>query len=241
MNPYGIDTRDGNIRGPIVSLGILYDEMPVTTGCENCKDINGDDAFWCCRLYSPSMYYIEFLKIWEEVEDWNKEKRAKIMVRSIRNHLRTDLNKGCVFWSDRCLVYDNRPAACRMYAVIPQESWDSRVVSLKKMYGDDYAPRPQCDLVSTRDGKPITKAQENKWFKHTARCESRIGVSSDVIKAHDDPQGSYRAFHDHVLLGLFNEDFLTQLSKLRLQNPSQEKIDGFLENLEGELRKNGVI
>jgi Fe-S-cluster containining protein len=240
MNPYGIDTRDNNIRGPIVSLGILYNEMPETQGCENCQKANDADAIWCCRSLNPSMYYIEFLKVWEEVEKWDKDKRAEIVIRSIRNHLITELDKGCIFWKDHCLVYDNRPFACRMYAVIPQESWDSRLANLKGRYGKDYETRPQCDLVSTKDEKPITKDQEDKWFKHTIRCESRIGVPKGIIKAHDDPQGCYRTFHDHVLLELFDEGFLTQLSELRLQNPSLERIEDFLEVLEGELKKNGV-
>jgi Fe-S-cluster containining protein len=238
MNPYGVDTTDGNIRGPIVSLGILYDEMPETQGCERCQEVNGDDAIWCCRTLNPSMYYIEFLKIWEKVEDWGKEKRLELILRSIKNHLTTGLAKGCVFWDDECLVYEDRPFACRMYAVIPQESWDARLESLKKRYGEDYEPKPQCDLVSVKNGELITKDQERKWFLHTARCETRIGVPPQIVKAHDNPQGSYRTFHDHILLELFDEGFLTKLSELRLQNPSMEEIDQFLEVLGDQLRQN---
>jgi len=240
LNPYGIDTRDDNIRGPIVSLGILYEEMPETQGCENCREANGMDAY-CCRSYSPSMYYVEFLKIWEEVEKWKKDKRADVVIRSIRNHLITDLDKGCVFWQDKCLVYANRPFSCRMYGVVPQESWESRLSSLRTRYGEDYKFQAQCDLVSTKSGELITKDQEDKWFKHVISCESRIGVAPAVIKSHDDPQGSYRTFHDHILLELFDEGFLTQLSKFRLQNPSPEQIDGFLEVLDVELKNKGVI
>lgn len=193
-----------------------------------------------CRTHNPSMYYVEFLNAWQQVQKWSKEKRADLIIRSIKNHLLGEIDKGCVFWSGECLVYDHRPFACRMYAVIPQESWDSRVANLKKRYGEDYEPRPQCDLVSV-EGDSITKDQEDKWFRHTANCEKRIGINPNVISAHDEPQGSYRTFHDHVLLELFDEGFLTKLSMVRLSNPSPEEVDEFVEVLETELRKNDII
>lgn len=240
MNPYNVDTSESTLQGPMVSLDILYDEMPKTTGCEKCYEVNGDDAIWCCRTHNPSMYYVEFLKVWQDVQKWSKEERADLVIRSIKNHLLGDVDKGCVFWSGECLVYDKRPFACRMYAVIPEESWEARVANLKKRYGEDYEPRPQCDLVSV-DGDPVTKEQEDKWFKHTSRCEVRIGVNPLIVKAHDEPQGSYRTFHDHILLELFEEDFLTKLSMVRLSGPSPEEVDEFVEVLEMELRKNEVI
>lgn len=226
MNPYNVDTSDSSIRGPIVSLNILYDEMPRTSGCEKCHEVNGDDAAWCCRTMSPSMYYIEFLNVWKDVQKWSKEKKTKVIVKSIKNHLIGDLNKGCVFWDNQCSAYDNRPLACRLYAVIPEEGWDARVKTLKSRYGEDLKIRPQCNLVTPE--KPITKQDEDKWFNHTSKCESRIGVSQQVINAHDDPNGSYRTFHDHILMELFEEDFLTQLSTLRLTNPSAQAVDEFV-------------
>jgi Fe-S-cluster containining protein len=240
MNPYGISTLDANIRAPIVSLNVLYDQMPETYGCEKCHEVNGADAIWCCRELHPSMYYVEFLNIWQEVQKWNKDKRADVIVRSIRNHLIGEVEKGCIFWSGECLVYERRPLSCRIYGVIPEQSWNARIDTLKKRYGEDYNPRPQCNLVSVK-GDVITKDQEDKWFKHTRNCELRIGMSPESVNAHDDPQGSYRTFHDHILLELFDEEFLTKLSMIRLSKPSITEIDEFVEVLETELRKNGII
>jgi len=76
MNPYGVKTTDGNIRGPMVALKILYEGMPQTTGCEQCHEVNGDDEIWCCKTQSPSMYYAEFLYIWEGVQQWEKREAS---------------------------------------------------------------------------------------------------------------------------------------------------------------------
>ena len=115
MNPYNVKTNDGNIRGPLVSLQVLYEDMPKTTGCEQCKEVNGDDAWWCCRTMNPSMYYAEFLLVWEHVQnDWGKQRKAELIVRAIRNYLDVGDVKGCIFFhNDKCNCYQNRPLACR--------------------------------------------------------------------------------------------------------------------------------
>ena len=131
---------------------------------------------------------------------------------------------------------------CRMYALIPSESWNERANSLKRIYGDDFEPRPQCDLVTTKDGEPITKEHEDKWFNHIKKCELRIGMPLDAVAAHDAPVGSYRTFHDHLLLELFNDEFLHMLSEVRLKHdPQPDEIDTFIELLASTLQKKGVL
>lgn len=235
MNPYNVDTSDSNIRGPLISLKVLYEGMPSTSGCENCAQINGEEAFWCCKTTNPSMYYVEFLYAWEKVQNWSKTKRIDLVVRCIENYLQNAPNKGCVFYVNGCTIYNERPFNCRVYGVIPAEGWEERINMGKKRFGDDYNPRPQCTLVTA--SVPITKIQEDKWFRHTRDCEKRIGVDVGVVQAHDDAHGSYRTFHDHILIELFKPEFLNSLTQLRLSNPSKDAIDAFVKILRDTLEK----
>jgi Fe-S-cluster containining protein len=245
MNPYGINTSESNIRGPLISLDVLYERMPATQGCEKCVEINGEDAFWCCRTMNPSMYYAEFLLAWEQVQNtWGKRRKIGLVVRAIRNYLTMGLSKGCIFFDeDKCNCYQQRPFMCRMYGVIPNESWDKRIGELKERCGEDAEEswRSQCDLVSTVSGKPITPEQEDQWFAHVTKAEERVGVPKPIIQMHDLPGGSYRTFHDHLLLELFSAAAMNKLTEVKLSKPTTEDIDEFAFVLIGELEKAGVL
>ena len=253
MNLYNINTSDASIRGPIVSLKVLYDGMPETSGCERCQDVNKENAIWCCRHLNPHMYYVEFLHIWEDIQMWSKEKKLALVLRAIHTHLDTAVEKGCIAWDSKCLIYERRPFSCRLYGVISPESWDIRVAALRKRYEKDSGEAlgqqfesfirhdVQCDMVRTSSGEPISKTQEDVWFRHTRHCEERIGISPLAIIAHDESGGSYRTLHDHLLMTLFDQDSLTTLSKLRLREPETADIDSFVEVLAHQLQANGVI
>lgn len=231
MNPYGVNTSETNISAPLVSLHILYEGMPETTGCEKCHEINGDDAIWCCRTQSPSMFYAEFLFIWREVQQWDKDKRFELVLRAIRNYLSNRHDKGCMFYDNECLVYSCRPFVCRMYGVIPTDNWNKRWESLKVRQGPSFEAKPQCDLVDVKDGQTISCEQEDKWFNHTKEVESRIGVPNKAIQMHDEPGGSYRTFHDHLLVEIFPVDFLHMLTQVRMTNPSKDEIDKTIDEI----------
>lgn len=236
MNPYGVDTRDNNIRAPLVSLKVLYDVLPKTTGCEQCPSVNGDNRDWCCKRLNPSMYYAEFLYAWKEAQTWGKQRRLQLIIRAIRNYINNSLTKGCIFYTDTCNIYNKRPLTCRTYGVIPQDEWNDRIEMSKKRFGDNYSPPSQCNLVKTQDGSLVTKEMDNKWFAHTAKCEKRIGVSSTVIKNHDGDIGSYRTFHDHLLVELFENDFLNMLTAVKLNNPTQDAVDSLIAELEKDIQ-----
>ncbi len=238
MNPYGVDIGESNLLGPTTSLKILYEEMPDTSGCETCEEKNGDNAYWCCLGQSPSMYYVEFLHIWEEVQKWSKQKQEELVIRAIRNYLSNKLSKGCVFYTDKCSVHEQRCLQCRLYGVIPKESWDERWEQLKKRQGDKFEAKPQCNLVKSET--EITCEQEEKWFFHTIKCERRIGVPVDAIKLQDFAGGSYRTPHDHIVIELFDDKFLHTLTQARMNNLSDDDIDGVLETLKEKLNERPI-
>ena len=237
QNPYRIDTSENSIRGPLVSLNILYKEMPETQGCEKCEEINGSEKTWCCRSQNPSMWYVEFLNVWEKAQNWNKEKKINLILRAIRNYLSNKLSKGCIFFDDGCTAYESRPFSCRMYGVVPKENWDKRWDNLKERQGDKFEAKQQCSLVSAKSGTAPTAKDEDEWFKHTVKCEKRIGITPDLIKSYDLPGGTYRTFHDHLLIELYSPEFLNKLTVVRMQNPSDADIDGFISVLREQLNQ----
>ncbi|KKN26828.1 hypothetical protein LCGC14_0870870 [marine sediment metagenome] len=244
-NPYGIPTTNANIQAPLASLNVLYERMPKTAGCEQCQQQNGKDSFWCCQIICPSMYYVEFLNVWAEVQKWNMKKRLPIILRAIKTYLSNKDSKGCIFYDNKCLVYNQRPINCRFYGVISQSSWDKRTTALKERYKDqelseDFQRKlTQCDLVSNDDGTEcIPEDTEQRWFEHTTGCEARIGINPLTILEHDSPKGSYRTFHDHIMLEFVDTVALSQLTKIKMSLPTEEDINAFADALFEKTKEN---
>jgi len=238
MNPYGVNVEENKIRRPLISLQVLYDGMPSTSGCEQCPSENGDDAHWCCKSMNPSMYYVEFIKVWEQVQKWSKQRRIDIFVRAIENYLFMGQSKGCIFWKDGCQVYEDRPFYCRLYGVIPEESFSQRVESIKERE-EDFEFRPQCPLV--KSDKPITVEDEDTWFEHINKCEQQLGVPDQFIKLHDIPGGCYRTFHDHLLLEILEPSTMNILTGAKLSNPSKGDIKLLRDELVKLLKQGKLI
>ena len=239
MNPYNIDLTESNLEGPIVSLTILYDNIPETSGCENCEKENPGEKDWCCKTQNPSMYYVEFLNVFKEIGDrWDDEDKTDALLGSVRSYLKNNLNKGCIFYQGGCTIYDKRPFSCRMYGVVPEKSWEKRWEALKERQQENFSAKPQCSLVSAEE--EITDEMEDKWFEHIKKCEERIGVDHNTIVRHDLAGGSYRTFHDHMMIEFFPEQILGALSTVRMTDPSDEDIDSLLEELRKQLNNEAL-
>lgn len=179
MNFYGIDKSDTNLRGPVTSLKILYEDMPKTSGCDQCAAINGDkDKDWCCHVLNPSMYYVEFLKVWEHVEkNWNKEKKTRLIMRAIKNYLRSDLNKGCIFYENGCSVHQHRPLACLSADTIvltsggPKPIWEIRAGDFVLTHKSRYKK-----VLAT-----LSKIHEGLFVKVKARGDLGIICTDDHL------------------------------------------------------------
>ncbi len=222
-----------------MALNVLYNGMPATSGCETCKEVNGDSAFWCCKTQNPSMYYVEFLQVLKVIGDnWDKEKKTDLILRAVKNYLDNSLSKGCVFYDDECTIYTDRPFSCRMYGVISKENWDKRWETLKERQGDNFEAKPQCTLVSAEE--EITPEMEGKWFLHTRTSEERIGMSLEIIDRHDLGGGSYRTFHDHLLLEFFGEDLLSALTQAKMTDSTEEEVDLLLKEMRKQLNEQPV-
>lgn len=242
MPQYNCNLSETNLLTPMVKLEVLYESIPGTIGCEKCSDINGDRKDWCCKEQSPSLFYSEFIYIWREVErHWSKRKKLDLIIRAIRNYLANITNKGCIFYDSGCQTYKQRPLACRLYGVMPKESWEEREKRIRNIFGEDVKISPQCSLVSVNREIPISLEEENKWFLKTREAEQSLGVDSHTIMLHDNPGGSYRTFHDHLLMELFSLNFLSMLTQIKMTNPSKEDVESTLQYLMKNLEEQGVV
>lgn len=224
-------------NGVMDSLESVYESMPATKGCENCPEKNGDNAFWCCKLNVPSMYSVEFSHIWDYVsKEWDETQRKELLYRAIKNYLTNSTQKPCCFYDNGCLCYELRPQVCRSYGIVPQKNWDKHVKSLKKRFGPSYKIKNQCNLVKTESGEKVTPEQEDTWFKRIALLE-KMSVPKHAFDLHDEEGGTYRTFHDFILLTTQKPELLMMLTKVKQSNPSEEDIDKFIETLRGLLEK----
>ncbi|KKK78060.1 hypothetical protein LCGC14_2847320, partial [marine sediment metagenome] len=105
--------------------------------------------------------------------------------------------------------------------------------TLKRRQGDNFKAEPKCTLVSCEE--EITPEMESKWFLHVRKSEERIGIPAEVIDRHDLGGGSYRTFHDHLLLEFFGEDLLSILTQARMTNSTEEEINLLIEELRKQL------
>lgn len=220
---------DGRIDGIVQKLLSIYSQMPQTIGClENInksKEEGGCNS-WCCNFQCPQVLYCEFINTWRYIlKFWSINDSVNVVERSIKNYLSQDIAKGCVFFDKEkklCKIYRTRSFNCRVYAIIPAEEFNTRMNRLIMAYKDrfDVILRDQCNLVKTKDGKNITTEDTGKWWKELNKIEALL-VPKDLIN--DKADGSYRAYHDHILLQLFHPNTLMDLTQIRLYGTQQEK------------------
>jgi Fe-S-cluster containining protein len=217
------------------SLKVLYEAVPETDGCMENLNKEGGCAAWCCQLQSPQVFFSEFLNTWNVVNNsWKKEDVDELLVRSVENYLNDAPFKGCVFWdkeTKHCLQHATRPFNCRTYGQIPDEEFKPRYERLKVFYADNPKAdiRDQCHLVETR-GKRPTPEDMNAWFNELRLIEAQMGVHPKLI--HGENGGTYRTYHDHLLLMLASSTMIFEMNALKAKGTDAQK-----QRYVGELRK----
>lgn len=217
------------------TLKSIYNDIPETEGCmENIAKEGGCGA-WCCQSQNPSVFFSEFLLTWGRVSgNWTKAQKAELIIRCLRNYFDKTTSKGCVFWNSGtklCQQHESRPYNCRVYGQTPEEDFKPRYEKLKVLYPDADI-REQCSLV--KSPAPPTKEQINKWFNEIRFVEHDCGVHHTLHT--DEPGGSYRSYHDHVLLQIGNAAFLQHVSKLRISGTIEQQ-EKFIVEFEKDLKR----
>lgn len=222
---YGVKQDSKKFGEARDTLDWLYHSMPETKGCKEHigkpKEQGGCGA-WCCETQNPSLWYVEFLNTWNYVvHNWTDDEVVRLIERALRTYIFASNTKGCVFWdrdSKLCMQHETRPYNCRTYGIEPQEEFNARLVKLKVLYPD---AREQCNLVSTVDGRPVTPKQTKKWWTRLRSVEAGIGVKMSDM--HDGVGGSYRTYHDHILLHLFDDNLMSHLYEIRIGGDPMQK------------------
>jgi Fe-S-cluster containining protein len=209
-------------------LKVLYSDIPETEGCK--ENIPNNCGAWCCQIQSPQVLLSEFLHSWTTIKSsWKKEQIIQLLQSAVKNYLNTGLVKGCVFWnkeSKLCNQHHTRPFNCRTYSQIPDEEFKPRYERLKVLYPNEDL-RDQCGLTKTVGNKP-TKEDIDRWFEWLKIIDREMGVDPKLI--HDGDGGLYRTYHDHILLYLGSDMFLSTLTRIRLKSTEDEKLK-FIEKI----------
>lgn len=213
-----------------LKLEKLYNKIPGTKGClESISKPKKDGGCggWCCEFQNPQVLYVEFLYAWKHIlNEWNVDNIIELIERSIRSYLSEMPTKGCVFFNKEnktCTVHSKRPYNCRIYGITPEEEFKPRYERLKVLYQDHpfAVIRDQCDLVKTENGEKVTIEDTTNWWEEIVEIEKNMGIKEEEIN--DDDGGSYRTFHDHILLQICGDDIMEKLQNLRINGKFHEK------------------
>jgi Fe-S-cluster containining protein len=162
------------------------------------------------------------LNSWHHIsKEWSDESFLSLVERCLRKYLFPNNDKGCVFIDKQnniCLQHETRPFNCRIYGITPEEEFTPRYERLKVIYPD---ARNQCNLVSTVNGKKVTTHDTEKWWNEINAVEMSIGIKKETIN--DSPGGSYRTYHDHILIHLLGDSGMEYLGNLRSNGSNNEK------------------
>jgi Fe-S-cluster containining protein len=215
-----IRLHDIKVRNSFSLLHSIYNTIPKTKGClENLTEKECCKA-WCCRIQNPQLLYSEFLLIWDYVSrNFNDDDICELFRRSMFNAISTSPSKGCVFFDKntyKCTIHKVRPFNCRIYGITPKSDFDKRYERLKKKYEFDSKAdfRHQCELVKTENGQEVTSKDIDTWWNRLKNVERSLGISNKDI--HDEDGGSYRSFHDHILLYNMPDNIIMGISGIRM-------------------------
>ena len=107
--------------------------------------------------------------------------------------------------------------------ITPEEEFKPRYEKAKQTYKGIIGAvvRDQCHLISICNGKKITVVDINNHWDQLINIEELIGINKKYIN--DDIGGSYRTFHDHLLLYMMPDNIMEELQKFRFSKDEKTK------------------
>ena len=110
--------RRASTAGLFDQLRRVYAAFPATT-CENCAR--------CC-FESPGLFYVEYLRLLGLVAALSQPRQQELLTRAFGELLFSwiEPERTCIFLnSGRCIIYDDRPLACRLFGLVPAADRDA--------------------------------------------------------------------------------------------------------------------
>ena len=232
------------IEDGLKKLNYLYSKLPETKGClENLNKCKGK----CCFCQNPQVFYVEFLNVWTYIcKNWDMEGLLKIIELSVRTYVYNKPTKGCIFFNKEkylCKIHNKRPFSCFFYGITPSKEFNKRYEKIKKLYENnpDAIFMEQCNLIKAySDGKEkiVSQKEIDNWWNELIEIERYIGVKKK--NTNDGEGGSYRTFHDHILLKIMPHEVFIELEKVRMMKNINSKdivVETFIKLLKENIGK----
>lgn len=194
----------------------------------------------CCKVAMPQINYSEFVQIASDAwQDFPKEEKVKLICKSVEYFFRHEFEKWgkdifikpCMFLdkdTNLCKIYNNRPLACRLYGLWPKEEYDKRVDKFEKAYSEygltreDLPLNKQCDKVGRIDKTiELDMPMIESLYAKLDNLDAKVG---DFSKTQIKGKENYRTFHDWLLLKIFGENWLINLSSF-MKAATKEQIE----------------
>lgn len=198
-----------------IELNNLYNSVPETKGCmENLSVCKGK----CCTMQNPSLLHVEFINLWKHILiKYSLDEIVLIIKKAAWNYMTDTSVKGCIFFDDTnktCTVHEHRPLACRVYSQEPKEEFNKKIIKLKVLNPNKYYME-QCSLTETVGKVPAAEDTE-KWWNKLKSIEKSIGIMDREIN--DSDIGTYRTYHDHIMLNLLSDADLRLFTEAKQTN-----------------------
>lgn len=194
----------------------------------------------CCKVAMPQINYSEFVQIATEVwQNFSQIEKVEIICKSIEYFFRNEYEKWgkdifikpCMFLDQEtnlCKIYENRPISCRLFGLWPKEEYEKRVDKFEEAYKgyglkrEDLPLHKQCDKVERIDKSvPLDMPMIESLYEKLDNLDKKVGDFSDTqVKGKEN----YRTFHDWLLLKIFGEDWLIDLTNF-MQSATKEQIE----------------
>jgi Fe-S-cluster containining protein len=217
-------------------LNRVYDSVDLRTTCKR--------SLTCCMTACPQMNFCEFSSLINEI--WrtsSKSQKIEMICKSVEYFFHNEfekyqmdtLVKPCMLLSTegKCSYYTQRPLSCRMYGLWPKDMYKERVDKFEKAYDgllkrEELPLNTQCPNVKRIDNsKPLTREIVEGLYKQLDDIDVKIGQYTD---SQIENKENYRTFHDWLLLKVFGEQWLVDLT-LFMRAGSRLTIDAMVETL----------
>jgi hypothetical protein len=147
----------------------------------------------------------------------------------------------------KCKWYQNRCLNCRLYGLWDNEVYRARVDKFEKAYyelgvkREDLPLNTQCSNVKRIDDSiPLTIEIIDRLFYKLNALDKIIGHYSDK---QIEQKYNYRTFHDWLLLKVFGEQFLSDLTSFILSGNKkiiEDQIDQFKMAIKNKFSKDDI-
>lgn len=220
-------------------LNQIYNEEVDLSTTQTCK-------CQCCQVAMPQINYSEFVQIattmWDSADN---DSKIRFLITSWEYFFRSEfekwgistLIKPCMFLGEDglCTIYDNRPLSCRMFGLWPDDVYEERVKRFEASYAEyglsreDIPLSKQCGEVKRKNvDLELTEEIIDRLYAKLDNLDKSVG---DFTELQIEQKENYRTFHDWLLLKVFGDDWLSDMTAFMLA-ASREVMEEMVITLE---------